>query len=69
MKIKLRDNTKWHNWFAWHPVQVGSELMWLCNIQRRDVCSEGAAWACAPIWEYRAKNDPCADYLAATKGE
>lgn len=39
-----RENTRWHRWFAWHPVQVGTidvnglerrVKVWLCVILRK----------------------------------
>ena len=29
------DNEEWHNWFAWYPVWVGNDLLWLEHIRRR----------------------------------
>lgn len=37
----------WHRWFAWHPVVVGDQWVWLETVERlhRETISE---W-----WEYR----------------
>lgn len=39
MKIKIpqkRDLTKWHSWFAWHPVRVGpDDCRWLEVVWRK----------------------------------
>lgn len=29
------DLFKWHDWFAWRPVFVDSELVWLETVKRR----------------------------------
>lgn len=41
---------KWHRWFAWHPVRIGSrDCRWLETIERRgDSCYDG--WS----FQYRA---------------
>lgn len=64
MKIKFRDLSKWHRWFAWRPVCVGGSLIWLNHVQRRLYDS---GWDV--IAEYREKTDPEADYIAASQGE
>lgn len=28
MRIRFQDLTKWHRWFAWHPVSVGNDFVW-----------------------------------------
>lgn len=45
--------TQWRHWFAWFPVYVAGHLKWARAVERRNICSEAAAWACDPIWEYR----------------
>lgn len=25
---------KWHPWFAWHPVRIGGDMVWLETIER-----------------------------------
>ncbi len=45
--------TKWHLWFAWHPVRVGShDCRWLEMVEREGKLSGmmDATWS----WEYRA---------------
>lgn len=27
---------KWHRWFAWHPIKIGKEYVWLEWLERRD---------------------------------
>ena len=45
---------KWHRWFAWRPVRLGSrDCRWLEYIERKGNyvhCWQDAWW----IWEYRA---------------
>lgn len=52
MRFGLQNVLEWHPWFAWHPIRVDGEIVWLEWVWRRDICSDAAAWACAPIWEY-----------------
>lgn len=26
---------EWHRWFAWHPIRIGEEKLWLCFVYRR----------------------------------
>ena len=36
-KRRLINGGFWHNWFAWHPVKVGHEWVWLETVMRRRV--------------------------------
>lgn len=38
----------WHVWFAWHPVRVGDERVWLEYVARRAVLTWDSYY-----WEYR----------------
>lgn len=40
----------WHKWFAWHPVSVGNEAVWLEVIERKVSYSIYDDW-----WEYRER--------------
>jgi hypothetical protein len=47
---------KWHDWFAWFPVDVGTEYRWLEIVERKGQwisggISSGYHW----IYEYQAK--------------
>lgn len=44
---------KWHTWFAWHPVRIGShDCRWLENIER---IGTPPKWFDDPwTWEYRS---------------
>ena len=46
---------QWHQWFAWHPVRVGDECIWLETIYRKGTyhASIAEVWT----WEYRATLD------------
>lgn len=37
MKIKINktDYTKWHKWFAWHPVRLEDSWVWLTYVERK----------------------------------
>ena len=42
----------WEPWFAWHPVDVGFDIVWLSWVERQRVHSagdDGYTWA----WIYR----------------
>lgn len=46
------DHTEWHHWFAWHPVRIGPELVWLERVDRKGTHhydSMGGCWS----FEYR----------------
>jgi hypothetical protein len=37
----------WHEWFAWHPVLVDREWVWLETVQRKMHCGMEIC-----IWQY-----------------
>ena len=39
MRWKPRDNSKWHRWFAWHPVtcKYRGTNVWLETVWRREI--------------------------------
>lgn len=38
MRWKPKDNTKWHKWFAWHPVEcLCGTHVWLETVWRKEV--------------------------------
>jgi hypothetical protein len=52
---------RWHRWFAWHPVRIDRQVVWLETVERKGEWifdSLGGDWA----WEYRlpagSANDP-----------
>ena len=48
-----RDIYKWHVWFAWYPVKVGKQWVWLETVWRK----------CESSW-----NSDHWDYLTQIKG-
>lgn len=42
---------EWHQWFAWHPVVVGTEWVWLERVERR----ARSYWG-GPNFEYQEVN-------------
>ena len=50
-----KDTSKWHSWFAWYPVKIEHDLVWLEKIERKI-----KYWACYTSggWKsyYRYKN-------------
>lgn len=43
------DKEHWHRWFAWHPVKVGNQYVWLERIYRKAGKADYGGWD----WEYR----------------
>jgi hypothetical protein len=42
----------WHPWFAWYPVEVGNEIVWLESVERKMTdCMYGESW------EYQYKGE------------
>jgi hypothetical protein len=40
----------WHNWFAWRPVRIGNEMVWLEIVQRKAETVKRPR-----VWTYRTK--------------
>ena len=36
-KERLINGGFWHRWFAWHPVKIGHEWVWLTTVIRKRV--------------------------------
>lgn len=34
-KRNNRDKSRWHKWFAWHPVVIENDCVWLETVERR----------------------------------
>lgn len=36
-RLELQRKKKWHNWFAWHPVDLEgtNDKAWLCYVERK----------------------------------
>ena len=32
---RYQERRKWHKWFAWHPVRIGNERVWLETVERQ----------------------------------
>lgn len=47
---KAKRLSRWHRWFAWHPVEVGPhDCRWLEYVERRERVTMYDVW-----YEYRA---------------
>lgn len=46
----IQDDTVWHDWFAWYPVWVDYQKIWLETIQRKRTYS-----VYEREWQYRFK--------------
>lgn len=45
-RARLED---WHGWFAWHPVRIGEQIVWLEHIERIGELAYEGGW----LWTYR----------------
>ncbi len=46
--------SKWHSWFAWHPIRVGShDCRWLEWVERKGVFHPSTFMDNRWIWEYK----------------
>ena len=59
-KAKIAHITKWHPWFAWHPIKIADgDCRWLETIERKFNCGR-TYFACDFMvtegrgWEYRS---------------
>lgn len=56
-RVNQDDSGVWHRWFAWHPVNIDGDRVWLETVMRRDTfvpchpCGEFA-------WEYQLVAEP-----------
>ena len=54
MRVRLNNKSKWHKWFAWHPVRIGNKLVWFEIVMRKgryehpdygiDLCDIPGGW-------------------------
>ena len=35
MRWLAKDKAQWYRWFAWHPVRIGCQWVWLETVERR----------------------------------
>jgi len=45
--------TTWHDWFAWHPVTIDGERVWLESVERRLEYHYGGCGDCVVYAFYR----------------
>ena len=43
---------EWHRWFAWKPISVGNQTVWLEWVDRKAKYYHGGAGDCVVEWEY-----------------
>ncbi len=48
---KQIDESGYHRWFAWHPVKIDDEWVWLEYVRRKWVCDALAPTTCC--WCHR----------------
>lgn len=63
-KTPEKDKTQWHDWFAWYPVRIGDQVVWLETVQRRGTETVVATYDHGIVlaeevidYEYRNKTD------------
>lgn len=49
MRWKKRKPEVWNKWFAWHPVEIKDEWVWLETVERSQYASYGSGF----FWIYR----------------
>jgi hypothetical protein len=49
VRWRAKNRANWHRWFAWYPVSIDGQLVWLEIVERR--CGETF---CGDYKEYRA---------------
>ena len=54
---EIKDIFKWHDWFAWLPVEINGKFVWFKTIQRQAVWlyPSDRAYEAKQSWEYRLK--------------
>ncbi|MDR7037382.1 hypothetical protein J2X36_002129 [Methylobacterium sp. BE186] len=45
--------TNWHRWFAWRPVSLDGETIWLETVERKGEFHCGGFGDCIWFWQYR----------------
>lgn len=51
---KVNDTSEWHEWFAWHPVTIDGQTVWLETILRYEQWSPvGSYWIYEEVIEIR----------------
>lgn len=63
---KRKDLSRWHYWFAWHPVQCEGENVWLEWILRKE---ESSMAGCFWMYKFDSRLDSLfnADFRAPAK--
>jgi len=50
---KVAAKERWHQWFAWHPIRLGShDCRWREVVERKGTFSYNSGGGCW-VWEYR----------------
>jgi hypothetical protein len=52
MRWQSRPSNKreWHRWFAWHPIKIDHQWVWLETVHRKWMMNPGDY---CPTWHYR----------------
>lgn len=48
MRLGVKSLADWHYWFAWHPVKIGDQWVWLEWVEARRLFMGRK-----PIWEFK----------------
>lgn len=41
---RIHRQKEWHDWFAWHPVRIHNEIVWLEIVERRRTDADKPWW-------------------------
>ena len=67
-KYRLINGGYWHRWFAWHPVKVGHNWVWLETVMRRRMWYHTGVWFGYDSF-YKLTNKGRANYNKGEKDE
>lgn len=41
---KTQRQKQWHDWFAWHPIRINDEIVWLETVERKRTGEKQIWW-------------------------
>lgn len=53
----MDNRQKWHDWFAWYPIQMGEKIYWLRIVKRRLNEQSFNNVANMYVWDYLPKEE------------
>ena len=43
-KAKAKKRAEWSAWFAWHPIRVDEQMVWLERVERKNLGAHRVFW-------------------------